>query len=187
MQEFDPKTGKPVKSTEGKWFFWNTIYGRDGEHGTPYMLRFGIGRLRFHIFYRGDHDPDPHDHPWAFWTFPLTSYVEEVYTPISIDPELNGEMRASYRSNVQLVRRFRFHYRDATHTHRVLGRWNGKICLNDDRPIFEPDYEEGKIFTVVWRTGKARKWGFLKNRDGKWCWVAWREYVFGGGKDAPCQ
>ncbi len=28
MQETDPKTGKPVVSSAGKFFGWNTIYGR---------------------------------------------------------------------------------------------------------------------------------------------------------------
>lgn len=42
------------------------------------MTRAWFGRLRFHVFFRGDQDPDCHDHPWGFWTFPLRSYVEEV-------------------------------------------------------------------------------------------------------------
>lgn len=33
----------------------------------------------------------------------------------------------------------------------------------------------------------SRKWGVLRNRDGNWCWTPWREYVFGGGKNAPCE
>ena len=44
------------------FFGRHTIY--DDAGGTPYMTRYWIGRLRLHIFYRGDADPDCHDHPW---------------------------------------------------------------------------------------------------------------------------
>src|SRR3546814_1271720 len=37
------------------------------------------GQLLWHVFYRGDEDPDPHDHPWDFWTRPLfQGYYEEL-------------------------------------------------------------------------------------------------------------
>lgn len=94
------------------WIDWNTIYGSP-DNPDPYMTRVWIGRLRLHIFHRGDGDPDPHDHPWDFWTFPLTSYVEEVTT---CDPQ-------GHHSTVrQVVRGWRLHHRPGTHTHRVLGR-----------------------------------------------------------------
>lgn len=145
----------------------STIYGADRE--TPYMTRVIVGRLRLHIFHRGDEDPDPHDHPWDFWTFPVTSYVEEVTTDV-------GVFATIYARRRQLVRAFRLHHRPAEHMHRVLGRWSG--CHDDIRP--------GRIVTVVWLGRSRRAWGFLKTRDGRWCWIAWREYVFAGGKTAPC-
>ena len=67
-----------AKTSAGKLFGMSRIYGANGDHETVYMTRFWFGRLRFHIFHRGDADPDCHDHPWGFWTFPLRSYVEEV-------------------------------------------------------------------------------------------------------------
>ncbi|WP_283196566.1 hypothetical protein [Rhizobium sp. BT04] len=166
-------------------FGWQTIYGVDGEHTTPYLTRGWIGRLRLHIFHRGDNDPDPHDHPWDFWTFPLTSYVEEIATPdmkgvAPLEAMLLPPER--YWLNRQVVRAFRLTYRPATHCHRVIGRFSGWHFYD------EPVPQEGrKIVTIVWRGRSGRKWGFLRNRDGKWCWTPWREYVFGGGKHAPCE
>jgi hypothetical protein len=162
---------------------WHTIFGVDGEHTTPYMTRIFCGRLRLHIFYRGDADPDPHDHPWDFWTFPLTSYVEEV----------TREADGRYACEPSVVPAFRWSYRPATYTHRVLGRAVFKFFDGFDDAFAagmqtgEYGVGPGKIITLVWVGRVWRKWGFLKNRAGQWCWVAWRDYVFGGGKHAPCE
>ena len=159
----------------------STIYGKDGEHNTPYMTRWWIGRLRLHVFYRGDADPDPHDHPWPFWTFPLTPYVEEV-------TKITG---TGYKQTRRVVPAFWPSYRAATHTHRVLGRFDPeKTAMYIPNPPgsgIVPQWRPGKIVTLVWRGKSERPWGFLKNRDGKWCWIAWKEYVFGNGKSAPCE
>ncbi|PZQ95163.1 MAG: hypothetical protein DI533_20140 [Cereibacter sphaeroides] len=191
--------GTKVSTSAGKFFGWkNRIYGRDNEHSTVYMTRFWIGRLRLHVFWRGDYDPDWHDHPWGFWTFPLNSYVEEVVIK-DYDPATG--MNVPRRIIKQVVPAFRLQYRPATHTHRVLGKFDGHVTddfgfthrvsarqaadLSSD--LFRFGYDIiGKVVTVVWRGKDERKWGFLKNRDGRWCWVHWKEYVFRGGKDAPC-
>lgn len=147
------------------------------DSASPYMTRYWFGRLRLHIFYRGDLDADPHDHPWDFWTFPLTPYVEEVILPHRYK---GGE---DYERHRQVVPAWRWHYRPAIHTHRVLGRYA-------DTTPYDPEWphiKAGKIITIVWRGSESRKWGFLKNRDGKWCWEPWRKYVYGGGKHAPCE
>lgn len=111
----------------------HTIYGADGEHETPYMTRVWIGRLRLHIFHRGDADPDPHDHPWDFWTFPLTSYVEDVTVPTFAEQTAlrrSGAPIVAIRMNRtthrRLVRAWRVHFRPATYAHRVLGRFSGE-------------------------------------------------------------
>lgn len=199
-------------TSAGKLLGMNTITGEDG---TPYMTRVWVGRLRLHIFHRPDHDPDCHDHPWDFWTFPIWpphGYVEEV-----VDGDLaflarestvvaGSEFRVMQRDTRQKAHRRQIvpalsvSYRAATHCHRVLGAWTGEgqhpywgdkhrlspsaIERHGWDPVVEPDR---KIITLIWRGKAERKWGFLKNRDGRWCWVAWREYVFGGGKDGPCQ
>lgn len=52
--------------------------------GQSYLTRIKLSpkikgyRLMLHIFWEGDPDPDCHDHPWDFYTFPLVSYDEEV-------------------------------------------------------------------------------------------------------------
>lgn len=189
MCEVDPN-GKPVVSSSGKFMGWNTIYRL--ETGDRYMTRFWFGRLRLHIFHRGDEDPDPHDHPWDFWTFPLTPYVEEVANPQIAEPLQNTRKVGSGWSDtlikhVQVVQAFRWNFRPATHTHRVLGAWNGQRTGPGPDGMFPAVKPGKKIVTIIWRSAEYRKWGFLKNRDSKWCWIGWRDYVVGGGKNAPCE
>lgn len=171
MQE----SAKKQTSSAGRWWGRSVIYGKEDEAKTPYMTRYWIGRLRLHVFHRGDQDPDCHDHPWDFWTFPLTSYVEEFLLP--------NRYEGGYDKHRQIVPAFRWSFRPAEHTHRVLGRHDGR------EPRWHEDLETrpGPIVTIVWRSVDTRAWGFLKNRDGKWCWIGWRDYVFGGGKSAPCE
>ncbi len=188
-----PAKDKPHKSASVPLFGFHTIYGAEGDHDTPYMTRIWFGRLRLHIFHRGDADPDCHDHPWDFWTFPLTSYVEEVATAdmkgvVPLEALLLPPER--YQLHRQVVRAFRLSYRPATHCHRVIGRYAGVDAWDfvgwkpGLKPI--PQTNSRKIVTIVWRGRIGRKWGFLRNRDGRWCWTPWKEYVFGGGKNAPC-
>lgn len=201
-------------SSADKFMGWSTIWDRaNAANKTPMMTRIWIGRLRLHIFWRGDGDPDCHDHPWDFWTFPLTPYVEEVAhyqrdtvpadfvdmcPPEMFDPTAgeflpipNPHPGKRYFKALNVVPAWKWTFRPAEYTHRVLGRQAAlpppghvpgllahlKRTATDQRPII----------TIVWRSPSRRKWGFLKQRDGRWCWVAWREYVFGGGKGAPCE
>lgn len=175
MTETNPRNGKPVRTSAGRFMGKNVIYGAGAEHGTPYMTRYWFGRLRLHIFHRGDQDPDCHDHPWGFWTFPFRPYVEEVVELVVGKEPVK---------RLQVVPAFRWSYRPATHTHRVIGPWGGK--QHDMWARQRPSVVSGSIPTLVWREHPSRKWGFLKSRDGQWCWVAWRDYVFHGGKEAPC-
>lgn len=138
---------------------------------TPYRTAVLIGRLRLHIFHRGDEDPDPHTHPWSFWTFPLTSYLEEVFDPCEGTKTLN------------IVKAWRWHCRPINYAHRLLGR----VARGTVRP--------GKVITLVWRSPHAGvDWGFWvptqTARDKNWkqleriasikvSLVHWRSYVFG--------
>lgn len=209
-----------AKGSSEAWAGWSTVTDAKND---PYMFRLWVGRLRLHVFYRGDADPDCHDHPWDFWTFPLTPYVEEVVVDRNPYEGVTDQNSASielaivegtlplHKKVLQVVPAFRLSFRPATHCHRVLGRWNGRHmrlegyafgdpewpCYDsydaqgDPQPIpyegYYPQSVPGKIVTLVWRSEKKRSWGFLKNRDGKWCWVAWRDYVFHGGEEGPCQ
>lgn len=184
---------KNAISSLGRFAGWSMIYGRAGEHDSPYMLRLWVGRLRLHVFFRGDLDPDCHDHPWDFWTFPLTPYVEEVAIARR-ETVAEGVEPLPQRFDLirQVVRAFEWTYRPATHCHRVIGALDPKSLfrksatefayIRDDLRIIEGK----KIVTLIWRGKQGRSWGFLKKRDGRWCWTPWKEYVFGGGKDAPC-
>lgn len=174
----------PKMSSAGRFWGFNRITGsQDGTNQTLYMTRMWFGRLRFHIFHRGDQDPDCHDHPWGFWTFPLCSYVEEVLTPIrdTITPG-EPEKPTRYQRRLEIVRAFRFHYRPATYRHRVLGLYDPLIFTRQQKY-----FPAAIIPTFVWREKPSRKWGFTKERNGVWCWVPWKTYVFGGGKNAPCE
>lgn len=180
----------------GRWLGKSVVYGKEDDHATPYMTRYWIGRLRIHIFHRGDQDPDCHDHPWDFWTFPLTPYVEEVarQTAQKGDYDENYAKRSTDEFEVtrQVVPAWRLTFRRAEHCHRVLGHFSGTFFATgrfegwSKRETF-PEVDDGPVVTLVWRGGSRRKWGFLKTRDGKWCWVDWKSYVFRNGKYAPCE
>lgn len=166
-----------------RFFGKSTIYDHAND-GTPYATRYWIGRLRLHIFYRGDLDVDCHDHPWDFWTFPLTSYVEEVLDPRIADAARTfSSIRGAFicppskkNKSDQLVRAFRFHFRKAEHTHRLIGRWAGfsQTRTGGVYEGFAPGREHtpiscaGKIITLVWRGKSERRWGFVQNVDNLW-------------------
>lgn len=189
---------KKAKTSAGKLFGVNHIYGAEDGKETVYMTRAWFGRLRFHVFFRGDQDPDCHDHPWGFWTFPLRSYVEEVLEERierhwGTDPvTMEGfyKERTYFTRHVNVVEAFRWHYRPATYKHRVLGAYGGwELTGNPDYPYRNvPAVSLTKtVPTIVWRDKPSRAWGFTKERNGIWCWVPWMDYVFKGGKAAPCQ
>lgn len=126
-----------------------TLYDRDGER-SAYQTRVKCGRFRIHIFWRGDRDPDMHDHPSDFWTFPLVSYVEE-----------HRDSRGF--PIFRVVRAFRLHRRRAEFAHRVVGRSVDGGVRTD----------AGPVVTLVWWGKKRREWGF-HTADG---WVWWKNYV----------
>lgn len=122
------------------------IYGADGENESLYLLRIPLspgtrwGGMYLHIFLRGDLDPDCHDHPWYFWTFPLVSYAEVVR------PKGGDKFKYAH-----VVDSFRWHHRTGDYAHRVLG--------TGDR----------RIYTIVWHGPKRREWGFwVKDRWVPW-------------------
>jgi hypothetical protein len=92
------------------------IWGSGREANTLYLRRWNLTprrlpyQLLLHTFYRGDEDPDPHDHPWDFWTFPLNrgGYLEYVMTS-------TGATEARW------VYGWQWSHRPRNHTHRVLG------------------------------------------------------------------
>lgn len=154
-----------------------TIFGgrANGITGpTPYKTDLQIGRFAVHIFWRGDDDPDPHDHQMDFWTFPLVGYVEQVLT----EPDIERGFRTLEE---RVVSPFRVHHRPAEYTHRVKERADrmpmSGIKYNAlDRMTGELKWP---IITLVWRGRKRRDWYFWKpTRDGYgWYTVPWKTYI----------
>lgn len=156
--------------------FIERIYGIDKEHESCYLTRIMLtpktrwGGLLLHIFHRGDADPDPHDHPWDFWTLPLSTYLEQTLTR-------DGLL-------IDVVPRLRWTHRQAEHAHRVLGA--------PTRREGQETYGLGGFISLVWHGPKRRRWYFwVMPDDPKWIDVVyvaryggrapvwWRDYVFG--------
>lgn len=128
-------------------------------HGEPYLTRWIIyvgGRtLRLHKFHRGDDDRAFHDHPWPFWTFPLSSYWERV--PVGLGTATTP------------VEAFRVHYRPAKYQHIVLGH---DIRFNRQKQDFD-GVTKDPFYTIVVTGKRENAWGFWPE-PGKF--VPWREW-----------
>lgn len=123
-----------------------------------YILYLGGLCVRLHKFWRGDDDRAPHDHPWNFWTFPLTSYVETVEEPGWDGTLRPGQLCRHAWRHRNVVKAFRLHYRRAKYRHIVLGRADGSK----------------KPFWTFVITGKVvNKWGFWPQPNR---FVPWREW-----------
>lgn len=103
----------------------------------------GIGTVRLHKFYRGDNDRASHTHPWAFWTMPLTSYVEDRFD--------KGRYLGRFT-----VKAFRWHYRPTTFEHIVVGRETDCDC----RDCGNATVNSKPFYTVVIGGNKSNEWGF---------------------------
>ena len=160
------QTNKPNGTTHKKLFGRSDLY--DPVKGSPYMTRWFFGALRVHKMYSGDLQRDCHDHPWWFITFPFTSYVEEVLR----------FRRGTYYRELNVVKAWRFHFRPARYTHRILGSYDKKTPLTDQfyqnrvSGAFMPAEETKSIWTFVVRGKVKMKWGFWdvehEARDGEW-------------------
>jgi len=73
-----------------------------------WILYLGGFTVRLHKFYRGDDARAPHDHPWPFWTFPLSP---------------QGYWEVVLRDGVlmhEFVKGWSWNYRPSSHCHYVL-------------------------------------------------------------------
>lgn len=117
---------------------WVYVERIPDEQGAPYLVRrraklpFNLGFVCVHTFFGPDPNPSPHDHPWDFTTFPLKTYLEEVW-----------DIEADTRT-LEIVRGWRPHRRQAERVHKVLG----------------PTGERWPLTTLVWLGPFRRQWGF---------------------------
>lgn len=141
---------------DGKEMWWRRS---EGEWLRLYMDRkmLWLGRLKFriHRFYSGDDDSAPHDHPWAFVTFPLSDYYETVSLRYK-----DGKRGFTEYRTVRCVSRWRFHYRPALFRHFVL---------EPERPF--------TTLVVTWSRGPDRVWGFWPQPDRFVPYDEWTNYV----------
>lgn len=143
-----------------------TFYGPSG----PYLTRVEVtSNHSIHVFHRGDEDPDPHDHKRAFVTFPLTSYVEEIY----LFDGFEGW------SKLRVVRAWRPHFRGRNFIHRLIGKWSGERDRQDGGEV--PTTIDGAIATLVWWVGRKREtWGFWIFPPGlqvRRVFITWQDYL----------
>lgn len=140
------------------------IYGQARAEGrTLYLARLPLtpmtpwGQLLWHVFYRGDEDPDPHDHPWDFWTRPLwQGYWEEVM-------DHDGTLRLNH------VPKGRWSFRSWAYTHRVLypdhgvdGMFVLPITVMAETEEARARIADWPLHTLVWKRPyrKGITWGF---------------------------
>lgn len=146
------------------WFEHDVVWIGSEKYLERWFMYFLGFTIRLHKFYRGDDDRAPHDHPWAFITFPLTGYWEKV-------PNYYGDLMPQY------VAPFRFHYRPAWYQHIVIGAnfcrgQRGQILVHYGKPFY----------TVVLTSRKQRSWGFWPQIDVdstgtiRCMFVYWRDF-----------
>lgn len=150
---------------DGKWL--RLYMDRKMLWGPRWMRSW---RIRLHHFFSGDDDSAPHDHPWAFVTFPLSDYTETVELDDDaersvIPSEVQGSayVQCSDKSYalriVRKVRRWRFHFRPALHRHYV----------HEPRRPFR---------TIVFACAyPERVWGFWPEPDVFVKYTDWTEYT----------
>lgn len=129
------------------------------------VKRPGISYYALHVFHRRDVDVAWHDHKQGFWTFPLRSYVEEVYDPATITWSFN------------VVKAWRRHYRPMGYAHRYMGAYAG---MSPDG--LAPISNRRLVVTLVKWVGPRRdSWGFwVPQGTGNPKWIEWRDFVFKG-------
>lgn len=122
-----------------------------------FIVYFGGPCVRLHRFWRGDDDRAVHDHPWDFWTFPLTDYLERLED-----------------GSLQIVRKFRLHYRPAEYKHFVIGPVRPDWLELTKVPVWAALRDHDPFWTIVFAGFRRRKWGFWPDPNTFIYWRDWR-------------
>lgn len=142
------------------WAFWEWCDIPSWEDRTQvYLRRLRIVQTPYasvllHFVYLPDTDPDPHDHPWNFWSFIVRGgYTEKIVNPYLSIP------------------------RWVTKTHRMLSLHRMSIALAHQITRTRP----GTI-SLVFTGARQREWGFWR-RDSdnptwglRWQFIPFKEY-----------
>lgn len=138
---------------------WGFLSGMDiGADGDPYLDRLRLIETPWfavflHHIHRPDKDPDPHDHPWAFWSFVLCGGYREKIWPDKREPDLQGCL---------IRKRGRF-------SRATLSRRAAHIITSIDRPLW--------TLVVTGRSYGSESWGFWPGGE----FVPWRTYISANG------
>jgi hypothetical protein len=133
----------------GRWSFGfehSTLVLNEQKYMERWIAYLGMFTLRLHKFWRGDEDRAPHNHPFWFITFPLRSYVEQVFE-MPIDWEV---------ARFRVVEAFRPHYRGKSFKHIVLGG----LWHRDPRQVLPKPF-----YTIVLSRFIQPDWGFWPRPD----------------------
>lgn len=125
---------------------------RIGVEGSLYLWRLHLtpftpwGSVMLHVFRRGDQDRAPHDHPWDFWTLPLThSYFEMVCGSNNLETPT-------------IVPRWKWSFRPAEYRHRVCYPAGKHEDVQDF--VDKHTWKGWPMVTLVVTTTRKRTWGF---------------------------
>jgi hypothetical protein len=138
----------------------NTVFIGDERYLDRWIFYVGGPCVRLHRFWRGDDDRAVHDHPWDFWTYPLTSYREVVEREV-----FDGLQRSlGWLKQCQMVNAWRLHKRPAKYRHFVVGRADGST-----KPFW----------TIVFAAHRSNKWGFWPTPETFVYWRFWDSHKGG--------
>jgi hypothetical protein len=136
---------------------WGLLSGIDiGADGDPYLDRLRLIETPWfavflHHIHRPDKDPDPHDHPWTFWSWVIAgSYAEYVW------PDKREEDRWFERSRPRW-------------SLRHLNRKAAHLISEIDGPLW--------TVVVTGPSGGSESWGFWQGGH----FIPWRTYISANG------
>jgi hypothetical protein len=142
----------------GRWSFGfehSLIWRNEAKYLERWIMYIGAFTLRLHKFWAGDDDRAPHDHPFWFITFPLRSYVEDVYEDYWL-----SSLPPRWKPRIKVVRAFRPHFRPASHKHIVIGALHGPM----------------PFYTIVLSKFIQPEWGFWPDPDTFVHFTKWNDY-----------